>query len=200
MKLEIDRLYYNEIDVEKSKFLAYFFPIKSKEDFLNEFNKIKKEHNKARHHCYAYKIGNVLKYSDDGEPQGTAGKPILGVITNKNLDNCAIVVVRYFGGTLLGSGRLLRTYSTSASLVVDKAKLFEMVQELEITVEIDIDFYDTFRNYLNKNFFNIKKVVFNDKILIVFITPLSFNEDLNSVFYPKLKLIDKKIVENVKED
>ena len=120
MEFVIKESYINEIDVEKSRFIAYFFPVLVKEEFLNELNKIKKEHNKAKHHCYAYKINGEVKYSDDGEPQGTAGKPILSVIESKNLNNCAIVVVRYFGGTLLGSGRLLRTYSLNQTDFLQK--------------------------------------------------------------------------------
>ncbi len=199
MEFVIKESYVNEIDVEKSKFITYFFPVSTKEGFINELSKIKKEHNKARHHCYAYKINGEIKYSDDGEPQGTAGKPILGVIESKNLSNCAIVVVRYFGGTLLGSGRLLRTYSLSASTIVSSAKLYDIVEENEISVEIELDYYDIFKNYLFKNHFVIKSTIFNDRILIVFYAPLNFNENLDSLFFPKVKTKEIKVVKHEKE-
>ena len=199
MEFVIKESYINEIDVEKSRFIAYFFPVLVKEEFLNELNKIKKEHNKARHHCYAYKINGEVKYSDDGEPQGTAGKPILSVIESKNLNNCAIVVVRYFGGTLLGSGRLLRTYSLSASSIVSNAKFYDVVEENEISVEIDLDSYDIFKNYLFKNHFVIKSTIFNDRILIVFYAPLNFKENLDSLFFPKVNTKEIKVVKHEKE-
>lgn len=199
MEFVIKDFYENEIDVEKSKFITYFFPVSSKDDFLIELNKIKKEHNKARHHCYAYKINGEIKYSDDGEPQGSAGKPILSVIESKNLNNCAIIVVRYFGGVLLGSGRLLRTYSLSASSIVATAKFCEIVEENEISVEVELDYYDIFKNYLSKKHFLIKSTIFNDKISIVFYTPLNFNDDLDSMFYPKVKILSKEVVKRAKE-
>lgn len=199
MEFVIKESYINEIDVEKSKFITYCFPVLTKEEFINELNKIKKEHGKARHHCYAYKINGEVKYSDDGEPQGTAGKPILSVIESKNLNNCAIVVVRYFGGTLLGSGRLLRTYSLSASTIVSKAKFYDVVEENEISVEIDLDSYDIFKNYLFKNHFVIKSTIFNDRILIVFYAPLDFKENLDSLFFPKLNTKEIKVIKHEKE-
>jgi uncharacterized YigZ family protein len=199
MEFVIKDAYINEINVEKSRFIAYFFPVSTKEEFLNEFTKIKKEHNKAKHHCYAYKINGDIKYSDDGEPQGTAGKPILNVLESKNLTDCAIVVVRYFGGTLLGSGRLLRTYSLSASSVVANAKFYEVIEENEISVELDLDYYDIFKNYLFKNHFIIKSTIFNDRILIVFYAPLNFKENLDSIFFPKVKTKEIKAIKHEKE-
>jgi uncharacterized YigZ family protein len=88
-----------------SRFLAYAFPISSADDFKKRLKELKEEHSKAVHHCFAYRIGtdgNSFRSSDDGEPSGSAGKPILGQIDSKELTNTAIVVVRYFGGTLLG--------------------------------------------------------------------------------------------------
>ncbi len=199
MEFEVKDLYKNEIVVEKSRFITYLFPVFSKDEFLLELNKIKKEHIKAKHYCYAYKINNDIKYSDDGEPQGSAGKPILSIIENKNLNNCTIIIVRYFGGVLLGSGRLLRTYSLCASSIVAKAKFYEIVKENEVSVEVDLDYYDVFKNYLLKNHFVIKTTLFNDKISIVFYAPLSFKEDLDSMFYPKVKTIETKVIKHPKE-
>src|SRR6185437_2544932 len=88
-----------------SKFIAWAFPLKNTADFKKLLQKVKKEHPKASHHCFAYRIGtdgNNFRVSDDGEPSGTAGKPILGQIDSKNLTDILLVVVRYFGGTLLG--------------------------------------------------------------------------------------------------
>ncbi|MGZ5247372.1 MAG: IMPACT family protein [Flavitalea sp.] len=104
-----------------SKFIAYAYPLESTNDFKKCLEEVKKEHPKASHHCFAYRIGidnNVYRVNDDGEPSGTAGKPILGQIDSKQLTNILIVVVRYFGGTLLGVPGLINAYKTAASLVL----------------------------------------------------------------------------------
>ena len=104
-----------------SKFIAYAYPVETPDDFKKSLEEVKKEHPKASHHCFAYRIGldnNVYRVNDDGEPSGTAGKPILGQIDSKQLTNILIVVVRYFGGTLLGVPGLINAYKTAASLVL----------------------------------------------------------------------------------
>lgn len=199
MEYEIDEIYRSEIEVEKSTFISYLFKVKSKEEFNDFLNKIKKKSPKARHYCYAYKIDNEIRYSDDGEPQGSAGRPILNVILNKKINNCAIIVVRFFGGTLLGSGRLLRTYSTAASNVTSKAKLYEMIEENEITALVALDTYDIFKNYLTKKQFSIKNTNFNDKIEMVFYVPLDFDENLESIFYKKVTIVSKQIIKHQRE-
>lgn len=106
------------LEISKSKFYSYGFDVESVENFLNRLDQLKHEHKKARHFCYAYIIddnGNKEKCTDDKEPKGTAGIPIMNVLKRKNMKNYAIIVVRYFGGTKLGAGGLLRAYSKSAS-------------------------------------------------------------------------------------
>lgn len=199
MEKNIKEVYTNEISVDKSIFITYFFPCSSIDDFNNNLSKIKKEHNKAKHYCYAYKINSISKSSDDGEPSGSAGKPILNVIEHNNLNNVGIIVVRYFGGVLLGAGRLLRTYSLSASEVVKNSKLYDLVEMKLYKVVIDIDLLEKFKNYLSKKYFNIKNINFNDKIELEFYSSLNFNEDLESVFYPKLRIEKIDIVKCLKE-
>lgn len=111
-----------------SKFIAYAYPISSAEDFKKYLQELKKEHPKAVHHCFAYRIGldgNQFRVSDDGEPSGTAGKPILGQVDSKGLTNICIIVVRYFGGTLLGVPGLINAYKTAASLVLQVVPLVQ---------------------------------------------------------------------------
>lgn len=126
--------FYNTIEVagtaefkdRGSKFLAFAYPISSTEDFKKNLAGLKKEHPKANHHCFAYRIGtdkNNFRVSDAGEPSGTAGRPILGQIDSKNVTNILIVVVRYFGGTLLGVPGLINAYKTAASLVLQLTPL-----------------------------------------------------------------------------
>jgi uncharacterized YigZ family protein len=121
-----------------SRFLAYSFPVKNTNDFKKNLQDLKKEHLKAVHHCFAYRIGidgNNFRTSDDGEPSGTAGKQILGQIDSKNLINILIVVVRYFGGTLLGVPGLINAYKTASSLVLQctpvMQKAVEVIYELQ---------------------------------------------------------------------
>lgn len=99
---------------KKSKFYGYRFNVESADEITSILEELKHEHKKARHICYAYKLGNLERKNEDKEPANTAGKPILDVINFNNLDNTLIVVVRYFGGTLLGRGLLTRTYSKAA--------------------------------------------------------------------------------------
>ena len=104
-----------------SRFIAYAYPISSQEAFKEKLNAIKKEHPKATHHCFAYRIGlgkNIFRVSDDGEPSGSAGKPILGQIDSKDLTDVVVFVVRYFGGTLLGVPGLINAYKTATALAL----------------------------------------------------------------------------------
>ncbi len=105
-------------EIKKSKFIGLYFKVNNKNEIDNILNCIYKEHKKARHFPYAYKIDTLIKKIDDKEPSGTAGTPIYNVIERNNLNNCLIIVVRYFGGIKLGSGGLLRAYSKTANELI----------------------------------------------------------------------------------
>jgi uncharacterized YigZ family protein len=123
-----------------SKFIAYAFPIETADDFKKELQVLKKEHTKAVHHCFAYRIGtdgNNFRSSDDGEPSGTAGKPILGQIDSKELTNAAIIVVRYWGGTLLGVPGLINAYKNAAAMALQVTPIIEKQVELKYSIEFD---------------------------------------------------------------
>jgi uncharacterized YigZ family protein len=128
-----------------SKFLAYAFPISTVDDFKKWLKELKEEHPKAAHHCFAYRLGmdkNNFRSSDDGEPSGSAGKPILGQIDSRDLTNIAVVIVRYFGGTLLGVPGLINAYKTSASLAL---QLTAIVQK-PVLIRYDLHFDYTLIN------------------------------------------------------
>ena len=111
-----------------SRFIAFAFPISNTDEFKNQLQKLKKEHPKAVHHCFAWRLGltgDQFRVNDDGEPSGTAGKPILGQIDSKQVTNTAVIVVRYFGGTLLGVPGLINAYKTVTSLVLQMVPLVE---------------------------------------------------------------------------
>ncbi|MDA3944503.1 MAG: YigZ family protein [Bacteroidetes bacterium] len=117
--------YYKE---KGSKFIAHAFPATSEEEAKNGIEDIKKKYHDARHHCYAYMVGadkSCFRSNDDGEPSGTAGKPILNQIISKDLTNVCLVVVRYFGGTKLGVSGLIRAYKTAAREALDQATIEE---------------------------------------------------------------------------
>lgn len=187
------------IEVEKSKFISIVKNVKNPAEVDSFLKNLKKEHQKARHICYAYKIGNTIKFSDDGEPSGTAGKPILNLIEVSNLNNIVIFVIRYFGGTLLGSGRLLRTYAASAKKVIDESKLVEVEECNKVTLECSYDIYDEVSYYLKNMHFTIIKINFNDNIIIEYFEPLDFKENLEERFYPKVKVLNKEKTSRIKE-
>jgi uncharacterized YigZ family protein len=123
-----------------SRFFAYAFPASSEEACMSCLSDVKKEHNKARHHCYAYRLGmdnNNFRANDDGEPSGTAGRPILGQIDSFGLTNVFIVVVRYFGGTLLGTSGLINAYKLSAAAALEQAEIVEKIVEDVYTLSFD---------------------------------------------------------------
>lgn len=193
MKKTIKEEVINEIVVDKSRFIAYLFNVNSLDEFNGYLDNLKKNNVKARHFCYAYIIGNNKRGNDDGEPKGSAGMPLLNSLEKNNLVNTGVIVIRYFGGVLLGSGRLLRTYVKAFEEVYKKATLIELVPKKEISIELDYDIYDTFKNYLKVNHFNIVNTSFNDRILITFIVDLDFDfNQVNDKFLLKLKLIDIK--------
>ncbi len=107
-------------EIKKSKFIAYLYEVKTKEEALIALETLKKEHKKARHIPYAYKIDNLVRKSDDKEPSGTAGNPIYNLIEKENLNHICIAVVRYFGGIKLGAGGLLRAYANASKNVIRK--------------------------------------------------------------------------------
>ena len=124
-----------------SKFLAYAFPVKSVDQVKECLAELKKEHPKATHHCFAYRLGTeglLFRANDDGEPSGTAGKPILGQIDSKQLTDTLVIVVRYFGGTLLGAPGLINAYKMSAAMVL---QLIPAVQKnVEAKYQLSFDY------------------------------------------------------------
>ena len=123
-----------------SKFIAYAFPIASVANFKKQLQGLKEEHTKAAHHCFAYRIGtdgNIFRSSDDGEPSGTAGKPILGQIDSKQLTDLAVIVVRYFGGILLGVPGLINAYKTVAALALQTTPIIQKAIEIKYRLQFD---------------------------------------------------------------
>ena len=123
MAFTVKNSYVHQIEIMKSKFIAYLYPLNKEDEFKPLLAALKKEHKKARHIVYAYRVGMKSKSCDDGEPKGTAGHPLLELLYKKDLVDVALLVVRYFGGTKLGAGRLLRTYLQAGINVVDSSTM-----------------------------------------------------------------------------
>jgi uncharacterized YigZ family protein len=134
----IDTTYTNTLEIKQSKFIAYFVPYQF---YKKTLEKLKNEHPKARHFVTATRYINefdqvVESSSDDGEPKGTSGKPTLAVIQGQELINIGIITIRYFGGTKLGTGGLVRAYSEATNLVLQTAELLEYKKEIQIDIEV----------------------------------------------------------------
>lgn len=133
---------HGEVVEKKSRFIAHVIPVNSEEEALEIIESLKKEYWDARHNCYAFVCGannEVQRFSDDGEPQGTAGKPILEVLLNKNVHNTLILVTRYFGGTLLGTGGLIRAYGQAALEGLKDAKIEEVFEGVAFELSVDYE-------------------------------------------------------------
>lgn len=154
-----------------SKFLAFAYPIFSEEEFKNHLAQLKKDYHDARHHCYAFKLGlteNEYRYSDDGEPNNSAGKPIYGQILSKNLTNVGIVVVRYFGGTKLGVGGLVTAYKEAAADALQNARIIEQTVNNFYQILFDYPVMSEVMTFIKKNELNITKQLFENTCLIEF--------------------------------
>lgn len=154
-----------------SKFLAFAYPIFSEEEFKNHLAQLKKDYHDARHHCYAFKLGlteNEYRYSDDGEPNNSAGKPIYGQILSKNITNVGIVVVRYFGGTKLGVGGLVTAYKEAAADALQNARIIEQTVNNFYQILFDYPVMSEVMTFIKKNELNITKQLFENTCLIEF--------------------------------
>lgn len=140
-----------------SKFIAYAFPFNQEDDLKDILQNIKKEHPKARHHCYAWRLSadkSIFRINDDGEPSGTAGRPILNILLSKEITNVLVIVVRYFGGTLLGVPGLINAYKQATEAAIDAGNIIEK------TVN---DIYHLRFDYLQMN--DVMKIIKEEELL-----------------------------------
>ena len=136
----IDKASIAEFKDRGSRFIAYAYPIKDAEDFKKILLGLKKEHPKAVHHCFAYRIGtdgNTFRVNDDKEPSGSAGKPILNAIDSRQLTNVLVIVVRYFGGTLLGVPGLINAYKSAAAMALQLVPAIQYPVEINYQLQFD---------------------------------------------------------------
>lgn len=177
----------NDFFIEKkSKFIGYAKPVKTQEDALEFISKIKSKHWDATHNVYAYVLreNNIQRYSDDGEPSGTAGVPVLDVMLKESLVDVCVVATRYFGGTLLGAGGLVRAYSHTSKIALEAAGIITMAQCSIMSAEVDYSFYDRLNILLSDFSAVILDTSFSDKVCVEFSVKENIVDLLNA------KLID----------
>ncbi|QZE15997.1 YigZ family protein [Halosquirtibacter laminarini] len=179
-----------------SKFIAYAYPIYDQSEVKPIIDVLKKEHYSARHHCYAYRLGvegDEFRANDDGEPSGSAGKPILGQLLSNELSNVLVVVVRYFGGTLLGVPGLINAYKKSTLDVIDNAQVIEKIVEDLIQVTFDYLVMNDVMKVIKDE--SLKQISSEYDLMCSIVLPIRKTKT-NSIV-SRFKKIDSVTVENV---
>lgn len=164
-----------EIVEKKSRFIAYVRPVGTEEEAVSFIDEIKKKHWDARHNCSAFVIGKnneLTRCSDDGEPSGTAGKPMLEVLLGQGLHNVAVVVTRYFGGVLLGTGGLVRAYQAAVKEGILASKVLEKFEGAKYSVETDYNGIGKIQYILAKENINTLNVDYSDKVVLGYVVKL----------------------------
>ena len=196
-----------EIVEKKSRFIAHSAHVESEEEALAFIEQIKKQYWDARHNCYAYIIGDkgqVQRFSDDGEPQGTAGKPILDIIAATGLVNCLIIVTRYFGGVLLGTGGLIRAYQDSAKAGLDSSDVSAVCTGIKANITADYNSYGKLQYICNEQGVDVLNTGFGadvDMELVVKAeTAGAFEKKITDAFSGNITLKNKKNVNFCKKN
>lgn len=175
-----------EIEIEKSRFICTLIPVNSDEYALECLNKLRLEYKDATHNCYAYVInnGSIQRCSDDGEPSKTAGYPILQAILKNDLDNVLCVVTRYFGGTKLGAGGLVRAYSASAMESINNSEIVEHFDSIQLDITFDFSYIDMINKLLDNHTLDIVNKEYLEKVTY------TVNIEVNKLEEIKKSLID----------
>ena len=185
----------SEIVEKKSKFIANIYFVKSVEEAENKIKEIKKEYHDARHNCSCYRVieeGKIVeKQSDDGEPSGTAGGPMLNILQKKDLVNVVVIVTRYFGGILLGTGGLVRAYSDATQKAIDSAEKSKIILGVEYEVKVDYSNLEKLKYYARINNINIINIEFQNDILCT----LQISNEKESKFLEDIEKKNLNIIE-----
>jgi len=175
----------SEFQEKKSTFIGYIKRVNTEEEAKNFVNEIKSMHKEATHNVYAYIVGEnkgIQRYSDDGEPQGTAGIPVLEVIKKNDLTDVAVVVTRYFGGILLGGGGLIRAYSKGASSAIEEAGVVEKVKGLKLRFTLEYDLIGKIQYLCGTNNWHIEDTIYTDKVELSLFTEIENKETIIADF------------------
>ena len=189
-------------EIKKSRFICHAKRVYSEEEARAFITAIKKEHYKATHNCSAFIIGErseIKRTSDDGEPSGTAGVPMLGVLENHNLTNVCVVVTRYFGGIKLGAGGLIRAYAGSVALAVKEIGIVEIKEQAGIQIQMSYAQYQEYGNFLKEHNLMELETNFTDQVDTIIFVDKEDKEDTKAVliefFNGKVILTDQALRE-----
>ena len=179
----------NRIEINKSIFITCLIKVKNIEEINIELDKIKKEYKDATHYCYAYIINDLKKSSDDGEPGGTAGVPIMDTLNKTDLNYILCIVVRYFGGIKLGAGGLVRAYRKSVSEALTKVELNDLINGYEIVIETTYEKQKELDYLLKENY----QKEFNENVKYI----IECNKDIKEILEKNYKIISikEKVIE-----
>ena len=153
---------------KKSKFIAHIFNVESEQQAAAKIAEVKKKYWDARHNCYAYILGNkgeIQRFSDDGEPSGTAGKPILEVLSGNECSNCLCIVTRYFGGVLLGTGGLIRAYTSASKEALDDCLTGELVEGVHAYLDADYNYVGKIQQLCIQNDITVVNTEYSDNVI-----------------------------------
>lgn len=159
----------DEYIIDKSNFIGYSKPIESEEEALEFIDEIKTKHYDATHNTYAYVVGEnsiIQRFSDDGEPSGTAGVPILEVLKKEDMRNTVVVVTRYFGGIKLGAGGLIRAYTRGAKIAIDAGLIVNRTLHTEIKIRVEYTLYGALENHLLTNKYIVDDTTYDEAVNI----------------------------------
>lgn len=182
---------FNEINIKNSRFISLIYKVSSVEEVNNYLNNVKRKYPNATHYCYAYIIDNVKKSSDDNEPGGTAGTPMLQVLEKNDLNNVLVITVRYFGGIKLGAGGLVRAYTKSVTEVLKLCELKELVKGVYIKITFSYDYVKDI-DYILKDI-EIEKKDYNEQISYYFNCSYNLLDSLKKYNYLRIDILDKDI-------
>ena len=165
----VDSIYEETVVINKSKFITTLIPIESQEDAQKNIEIINKKYSDATHNCYAYisnEIATEQRFSDDGEPQGTAGIPMLEVLKKRNVYMTLVVVTRYFGGIKLGAGGLVQAYSSSVANALNNAQIVENILSHNIEIETNYSVYKKLQEIVENNNGQVNDIIFGENVVI----------------------------------
>ena len=189
-------------EIKKSRFICHAKRVYSEEEARDFITAIKKEHYKATHNCSAFIVGErseIKRTNDDGEPSGTAGVPMLGVLENHNLTNVCVVVTRYFGGIKLGAGGLIRAYAGSVALAVKEIGIIEIKEQAGIAIQMSYAQYQEYGNFLKEHNLTELETTFTDQIDTLIYVDKEEKENIKSAliefFNGKVTLTDQGLRE-----
>ncbi|MDO5564261.1 MAG: YigZ family protein [Eubacteriales bacterium] len=199
-----------ELIIKKSKFISYSYPIFSEEEAIQKINIIKKKHYDAKHNTFAYIMGedgSIIKYNDDKEPQGTAGKPILDIMHNNFLTYSLIIVTRYFGGILLGTSGLIHAYKDSAKGVIKESIILPIKKSIRIKILIQYDYINIIKRFIDevsKRDIYLLNELYEEEVEMLFSVDINeieyFNQQIINLTKGKIKFNQLDIINYVYYD